>query len=75
MKCNVGGWDRIIRLVVGVIIIGIGYAYDSYWGLLGLIPITVALTRWCPFYVPFKISTYKEGNCGSSKKSCCCNKK
>lgn len=72
MKCNVGGWDRMLRIVIGIVILGLGYAYNSYWGLLGLLPILTGLIRWCPAYLPFKFSTYKGGSCGSSGPSCCC---
>lgn len=75
MKCNVGGWDRFFRFVIGIGILVMGYTYDSYWGLIGLVPIITALVRWCPLYVPFKKSTCKEGCCGNSGPSCCCGSK
>lgn len=75
MKCNVGGWDRLFRFVVGFGLLVIGYVYDSYWGLIGLVPILTALVRWCPLYIPLKKSTYREGSCGATGSSCCCNKK
>lgn len=73
MKCNVGPADRLLRIVVGVVILGLGYYYKSYWGLIGIIPILVAIIRWCPLYVPFKISTCKDGN--KTGCSCCCGSK
>ena len=75
MKCNVGGWDRVFRLIIGLGILVMGYVYNSYWGLIGLVPMLTALTRWCPLYIPFKISTYKGSCCGETGSSCCCNKK
>ena len=75
MKYNVGGWDRLFRFVVGAGILIMGYVYNSYWGLIGLLPIFTGLIRWCPLYVPFKKSTYIEGSCGKTGSSCCCNKK
>nr|MBN2276167.1 DUF2892 domain-containing protein [candidate division Zixibacteria bacterium] len=59
MKTNIGGLDRLIRIIVGVIIIALGYAYGSWWGLLGIIPILTAVTGLCCLYVPFGISTCK----------------
>lgn len=59
MKCNVGTTDKVIRIVLGVSIGAVGYFYTSWWGLLGLIPITTALINWCPLYLPFRISTCK----------------
>ncbi len=57
MKCNVGGIDRKIRIAVGLIIILAGIYFQSWWGLLGIIPILTAVIRWCPGYLPFGFST------------------
>jgi Protein of unknown function (DUF2892) len=57
MKHNVGSLDRIIRMIVGLVIIGIGYHYRSWWGLVGALPILTALVRFCPAYLPLGIST------------------
>ncbi len=60
MKKNVGSVDRIIRIILGLAIGGIGYYYQSWWGLLGLIPVLTALINFCPLYTPFKINTGKK---------------
>lgn len=57
MTNNVGSADRIIRIILGVVIIGIGYYYRSWWGLVGIIPLATATLNFCPLYVPFKINT------------------
>ena len=57
MKPNVGGIDRIFRIVLGIVILVAGWYYKSWWGLLGLIPLLTGLIRWCPLYYPFKAST------------------
>ena len=59
MKSNMGSVDRILRGIVGVVVIAVGFYYNSWWGALGLIPLLTALVSWCPMYVPFKISTRK----------------
>jgi len=59
MKCNVGGADKIIRTVVGLIIIVLGFVYSSWWGAIGLIPLITGLTGRCSLYLPFGISTCK----------------
>jgi len=59
MKCNVGKTERIIRLVIGLGIVGAGVYIKSWWGAVGLIPILTAAIGWCPLYVPFGISTNK----------------
>jgi hypothetical protein len=57
MKCNVGKTDAIIRICLGIIITIIGIYYKSWWGAIGLIPLLTGIFRWCPLYLPFKIST------------------
>ncbi|MFO0907153.1 MAG: DUF2892 domain-containing protein [Isosphaeraceae bacterium] len=57
MTCNVGTTDRILRIVAGLAIIGAGVAFQSWWGLIGLVPLATGLLRWCPAYVPVGINT------------------
>jgi hypothetical protein len=57
MQCNVGKTDKIIRLVLGIAIIGAGVYYQNWLGAIGLVPIGTALIGWCPAYLPFGIST------------------
>ena len=59
MKVNMGSADRTIRIFLGVVIIALGIIYQSWWGLVGIIPLATGLIRWCPAYVPFGISTCK----------------
>lgn len=59
MKKNVGGIDKNLRLLAGVVIIVIGYLNSSWWGLVGIIPILTSLSGFCPFYLPLKMSTLK----------------
>jgi hypothetical protein len=62
MKKNVGGIDRGIRIVIGLVIVAAGIYFRSWWGLVGIALILVGLVRFCPLYVPFKISTCKREN-------------
>ncbi len=59
MKKNVGGIDRMIRLVVGLVLIGWGVVAQNMWGLIGIIPLFTAAIGWCPAYLPFGISSCK----------------
>ena len=61
MKPNVGGGDRIFRIVVGLVAIGAGIYFKSWWGALGLLPLLTGVFRWCPAYVPFGTSTSVTG--------------
>lgn len=57
MKANMGKTDKLLRLIVGAIIIILGIYFQSWWGVVGLIPILTSFISWCPMYVPLKIST------------------
>ncbi len=57
MKKNVGNVDTVIRMVVGIVILIIGFITESLWGLLGIIPIASATVAWCPIYWFFNKST------------------
>ena len=60
MKCNVGKTDKIIRFVLGIIIAALGLFYQSWWGLIALIPIGTALINFCPLYPIFGANTCKK---------------
>ena len=57
MTCNVGGMDRVIRFVAGVVIIALGVYFKSWWGGLGAVLLLTAIFRFCPAYVPFHVSS------------------
>ncbi len=60
MTCNVGRTDRTIRIVLGIIILAGGYFYQSWWGLIGLVPLITGAIGWCGLYTIFHISTKKD---------------
>lgn len=57
MKPNVGNLDRILRYIAGLAILGAGYYFKSWWGLVGLGPILTATIRFCPAYLPLGVNT------------------
>ena len=57
MKTNVGGIDRILRFLVGLTLLGAGYYFKSWWGLVGIIPLLTAIFRFCPAYLPIGLNT------------------
>lgn len=59
MKQNVGGIDRILRIVAGLALIGWGVYAQNWWGAVGAIPLFTALIGWCPAYLPFGLSSCK----------------
>lgn len=53
MRVNMGRVDRIVRFVLGVMILGLYGALAPPWKyvtLLGLIPLGTSLTGFCPLY-------------------------
>ena len=60
MKCNVGSIDRLLRIILGLLIAILGVVFNSWWGLVGIVPLATGLFRFCPLYVPFKLSTDKK---------------
>ncbi len=53
MTRNMTGFERIIRLFAGVVILGLYGALLPPWKyvtLIGLIPLGTALTGFCPLY-------------------------
>jgi hypothetical protein len=60
MTKNVGSVDRLLRLVAGLVILAAGYYYQSWWGLVGLVPLLTAVVSFCPLYPLIGISTCKK---------------
>lgn len=54
-----GNLDSIIRVTLGSIILIVGFVYESWWGVIGLIPILTGAISWCPLYYLFGIQTCK----------------
>lgn len=59
MKVNVGNTDRLLRITAGIIIIGVGVYYQSWWGIIGLVPLLTGLFRFCPLYTMLGTNTCK----------------
>ena len=60
MNKNVGGFDRILRVVVGVVLVALAATGTvGAWGFVGIVPIVTAAIGWCPAYLPFGFSTCK----------------
>lgn len=61
---NVGGFDKIFRIVLGAVLIITGFFFLSgtlgtVVGLFGFVPLITGLVGWCPLYIPFKFSSRK----------------
>ncbi len=58
MTLNVGGIDRILRIVVGLVLIGLTLTGNiGIWGWLGVVPLATGAIGWCPPYAIFGFNT------------------
>ena len=61
MKKNMGGIDRVLRGIVGIVLISLVFVGpQTAWGWIGLVPLLTAIVSFCPAYFPFKFSTIKK---------------
>ncbi|MEN9627006.1 MAG: hypothetical protein RJA10_232 [Pseudomonadota bacterium] len=58
MKSNVGGIDRILRIVLGLALIALTLTGAiGVWGWIGLVPLATAAMGFCPLYTVLGFST------------------
>lgn len=51
MSANVGGIDKILRIVVGLILLSLVFVGPrTAWGWIGIVPLATGLINWCPLY-------------------------
>ncbi len=59
MKANVGGIDRVLRIVAGVILVALAVTGTiGAWGYLGLIVLATGVFSFCEAYTLLGINTY-----------------
>ena len=58
MKTNEGSMDRILRIVVGLALLGLMVTGTiGIWGWLGVVPLATGLIGWCPAYTLLGFNT------------------
>ena len=58
MKLNVGGIDRILRIVVGLVLIGLAATGTvGAWGWIGIVPLLTGAVGFCPLYPLIGLNT------------------
>jgi len=58
LSTNVGGWDRILRIIVGAALLALVFVGPkTIWGLVGIIPLLTGLFGTCPIYSLLGIRT------------------
>ena len=57
-KTNVGGIDRVLRIVVGLVLIVLAaMGTIGVWGYIGVVPLLTGLVRTCPAYGLLGVNT------------------
>ncbi len=60
MKANMGGIDRVLRIVVGIGLLALIFVLEGdarWWGLIGIVPLVTGLLGSCPAYTLLGLST------------------
>lgn len=58
MTRNVGGIDRVLRIVIGLALVAAAATGTlGVWAWLGLLPLATGLMGWCPPYGLLGINT------------------
>ena len=58
MQVNVGTVDRVLRIVVGLVFIGLAATGRiGAWGWIGIVPLLTGIVRVCPAYSILGVKT------------------
>ena len=58
MKVNVGTVDRVVRIIIGLVLIALVFVGPhTPWGWIGIVPLATALIGFCPAYALFGLNT------------------
>lgn len=59
MKCNLAWWDRLIRFLLGVILLTLAFSGGPYWFYIGFYFLFTSAWGICPLYGWFNFKTFK----------------
>lgn len=58
MKTNEGTIDRAVRVIAGLVLIGLAYTGSiGAWGYIGVVPLLTGIIGICPAYSIFGLNT------------------
>lgn len=58
MKSNIGGIDRVVRILLGLTLISMVFVGPKMvWGWIGILPLVTGLIGFCPIYALLGINT------------------
>lgn len=60
MSCNVGGFDRVLRVLAGLVLLLLAITgMIGAWGYIGVVPLVTGIFKFCPAYRILGIDTSK----------------
>ena len=66
MKKNVHPIERILRVVIGLVLISLAFVGPAnLWFLVGIVPLATGLIGWCP---PYQMLGFSTCNLGKAQK-------
>ncbi|ATE60900.1 YgaP family membrane protein [Thauera sinica] len=57
MKTNVGGIDKVVRILAGIALVIWALMGGPVWAWIGVVPLATGLLGWCPAYTLFGMNT------------------
>ena len=58
MKSNVGGIDKVLRIIAGLVLIVLAFmGIGTPWTWIGVVPLATGLIGWCPLYPLIGLNT------------------
>lgn len=58
MKTNEGTIDRAMRVIAGLVLIGLTLTGNiGVWGWIGVVPLATGALGWCPLYSMLGLNT------------------
>ena len=57
METNVGITEYLLRIMASVVIISLGLYFQSWWGMIGLVPLLTEYVRFYHLYKRIEVNT------------------
>jgi len=58
MKCNSGGVDRALRIIIGLVLVALAATgMVGMWGWIGVVPLLTGAVGFCPAYTLLGVNT------------------
>ena len=54
---NIGGIEKTVRIIAGIVIIAAGVYFKSWFGAIGIVPLATGLMSFCPIWTAIGFST------------------